>query len=208
MSVANKIFREQKIWKRYTTFKKNTHITCEGMLAQLEFALRILTAFRRARICLEFQMSRLMTKPTKWHMHSAKTQISLGICLVWSESSLSTWRKLGYWATHWAHSEGSDQSGRMPRMIWVFAGRTVILLVLSWGGSNLKLALNIAKNYSSDTLFHLTCTEAIIKSKSTSDRLKYPSKWGNYRKLAWFRNLMVTLIQNKSLNVMNLQQLL
>ena len=25
---------------------------------------------------------------------------------------------------------------RMPRLIWVFAGRTVILLVLSWGGSN------------------------------------------------------------------------
>ena len=29
-----------------------------------------------------------MTKPTKWHVHPAKTQISLGICPVWSESSL------------------------------------------------------------------------------------------------------------------------
>ena len=35
----------------------------------------------------------------------AKTQVSLGIRLVWSESSLSTWRKLGSLATHWAHSE-------------------------------------------------------------------------------------------------------
>ena len=26
----------------------------------------------------------------------------------------------------------SDQTGRMPRLIWVFAGCTVILLVLSW----------------------------------------------------------------------------
>ena len=34
------------------------------------------------------KMSRLMTKPTKWHMRPAKTQISLGIRLVWSESSL------------------------------------------------------------------------------------------------------------------------
>ena len=34
-----------------------------------------------------------------------------------------------------AHSEDSDQTGRMPRLIWVFAGRTVILLVLSWCGS-------------------------------------------------------------------------
>ena len=30
----------------------------------------------------------------------AKTQISLGICPVWSESSLSAWRKLGSLATH------------------------------------------------------------------------------------------------------------
>ena len=34
-----------------------------------------------------------------------------------------------------ADSEDSDQTGRMPRLIWVFTGRTVILLVLSWGGS-------------------------------------------------------------------------
>ena len=42
---------------------------------------------------------------------------------------------LGSLATQWVHSEDSDQTGRMPRLIWVFAGRTVILLVLSWGGS-------------------------------------------------------------------------
>ena len=66
-----------------------------------------------------------MTKLTKWHVRPAKTQISLGIRPVWSESSLSAWRKLGSLATHWAHSEDSDQTGRMPRLIWVFAGRTV-----------------------------------------------------------------------------------
>ena len=33
-------------------------------------------------------------------------------------------RKLGSLATHWAHSEESDQTGRMPRLIRVFAGRT------------------------------------------------------------------------------------
>ena len=61
----------------------------------------------------------------------AKTQIRP----VWSESSLSAWRKLGSLAIHWAHSEDSDQTGWMPRLIWVFGGRTFILLVLSWGGS-------------------------------------------------------------------------
>ena len=65
----------------------------------------------------------------------AKTQINLGIHPVWSESSLSAWRKLGSLTTLWARSEDSDQTGRMPRLIWVFAGRTVTLLVLSRGGS-------------------------------------------------------------------------
>ena len=41
------------------------------------------------------QMSHLMTKPTKWHVRPAKTQISLGLCPVWSASSLFMWRKLG-----------------------------------------------------------------------------------------------------------------
>ena len=76
-----------------------------------------------------------MTKPTKW-VRPAKTQISLGIRPVWSESSLSAWRKLGSLATHWAHSKDSDQTGWMPRLIWVFAGCTVTLLVLSCCGSN------------------------------------------------------------------------
>ena len=40
----------------------------------------------------------------------AKTQISLGICPVWSESSLSAWRKAGTFASHWTHSEGSEMS--------------------------------------------------------------------------------------------------
>ena len=54
----------------------------------------------------DLQLSRSMSKPTKWHVHPGKTQISLGICPVWSESSLSAWKKkLGSLATHWAYSE-------------------------------------------------------------------------------------------------------
>ena len=60
----------------------------------------------------------------------------LGVRPVWSESSLSAWRNLGSIATHWVHSEDSDQTGLMPRLTWVFAGRTLILLVLSCRGSN------------------------------------------------------------------------
>ena len=44
-------------------------------------------------------------RTNKMTVRPANTQISLGICSVWSESSLSAWRKLGSLATHWAHSE-------------------------------------------------------------------------------------------------------
>ena len=54
----------------------------------------------------------------------AKTQISLGICTIWSESSLCTqWVAKDPSFLH-ADSEDSDQSGQMPRLIWVFAGWT------------------------------------------------------------------------------------
>ena len=39
-------------------------------------------------------------KTNKVSVRPAKTQISLGIRPVWSESSLSAWRQLGFLATH------------------------------------------------------------------------------------------------------------
>ena len=74
--------------------------------------------FRSVRDCPD--LSRLMTKPTKWPLHPAKTQIRP----VWSESSLSARRKLGSLAIYWAPRKDTDQTGQMPRLIWVFAGRT------------------------------------------------------------------------------------
>ena len=61
-------------------------------------------------------------KTNKMSVRPAKTQISLGIHPVWSESSLSAWRNLGSLATHLVHSEDSDQTGRMPRLIWASLG--------------------------------------------------------------------------------------
>ena len=75
-----------------------------------------------------------MTKSTKWHVLPAKTQVSLCIRTIWSESLLLARRKLGSLATHWAHIKGSNQTGRMPRLIWVFAGRTChfVGFVMRW----------------------------------------------------------------------------
>ena len=43
------------------------------------------------------------------------------------QSSLSAWRIIGSLATHKGHSKDSDQTGRMPRLIWVFAGHRSML---------------------------------------------------------------------------------
>ena len=38
------------------------------------------------------------------------------------QSSLSAWRNIGPLTTYWAHSE-TDQTERMPRLVWVFSWR-------------------------------------------------------------------------------------
>ena len=79
---------------------------------------------------LPSDMSRDMTKTTKW-VCPQRRQISLGIHPVWSVSPLcAQWVAKDPRFLH-ADSEDSDQTGWMPRLIWVFAGRTLILLVLS-----------------------------------------------------------------------------
>ena len=66
----------------------------------------------------------LHDKTNKMTCAPAKTRISLDICPVWSESSLcAQWVAKDPSFLH-ADSEDSDQIGRMPRLIWVFAGRT------------------------------------------------------------------------------------
>ena len=76
-----------------------------------------------------------MTKPTKWHVRPTKTQISLGICPIWSESLLCAQWVAKDPSFLYADSEDSDQTWGMPRLIWVFAGAHSTLLVLYWGSS-------------------------------------------------------------------------
>ena len=66
----------------------------------------------------------LVSRRTRWPVRPMKTQISLGIRPVWSESSLSAWRRFGSWVTHKALSKDSDQTEWMPMLIWVFTGCT------------------------------------------------------------------------------------
>ena len=93
----------------------------------------------------------------------AKTQISLGIRPVWSESSLSAWRKLGSVATSWAHSEDSDQTGRMPRLIWVFAGRTCHFV-----GFDMKL-LKVSYNKDQWRIYLISFMKVVIPNAYLDD---------------------------------------
>ena len=73
-------------------------------------------------------------KTNKMTVRPAKTPISLGIHPVWSESSLCTlWVAKDSSFLH-ADSEDFDQTGRMPRLIWIFAGRTYhfVGFVMRW----------------------------------------------------------------------------
>ena len=79
-------------------------------------------------------LSHLVTKPTKWHVRPAKTQISMGIRPFWSKSSLcAEWVVKDPSFLH-GDSEDSDQTGRLSRLIWVFAGPTChfVCFVTRW----------------------------------------------------------------------------
>ena len=118
-----------------------------------------------------------MTKQTKWHVCPAKPQISLGFRQVWSVNAMtfkSLWAAKDPTILH-VDSEDSDQTermpkliwvmtGRMPRLIWVFAGHTVILLVLSWGGSFISFTNLPSQNIVYAYLFNdlLATTEAWV----------------------------------------------
>ena len=54
----------------------------------------------------------------------------------------------------------------MPRLVWVFAGRTIILLVLSWGGSNLNIACFCEIDYGQRSfLFSCSCLITVKSDK-------------------------------------------
>ena len=73
----------------------------------------------------KLQISHLMTKPTKWSVRPAKTQIRLGMLI--SLIRVFAVRSVGSWEPNVSSCRQrrlwSDQTGQMPRLIWTFAGR-------------------------------------------------------------------------------------
>ena len=70
-------------------------------------------------------MSRNVRKCTSRHRCPAKTQISSTCAFAQSDQSLlPAWRNLAFLAIQNVPSENSNQTARMYRLIWIFAGRT------------------------------------------------------------------------------------
>ena len=79
-------------------------------------------------------MSRDMTKPTNWMCAQRKLRSAWASAQSDQSRHCALNEKLRTQAC-FMRTAKTDQTGRMPRLIWVFARRTLILLVLSWRGS-------------------------------------------------------------------------
>ena len=82
---------------------------------------------------LQVYLSHLMTKPTKWHVHPAKTQISLGIPQS-DQSSLCAQMVAKDSSFLHADSEDSDQTGRTCH----FVGFVKRRLIRHYAGSSAR----------------------------------------------------------------------
>ena len=105
------------------------------------------------------KISRHMTNPTKWHAPSEDSDQPGHL--------LSAWRNLGTIISHLAHGKDSDQTGKMPRLIWVFTGAQVILLVLSCCGSNALSCPVAVQGHSCCPQHHWAEQSKSYKMKST-----------------------------------------
>ena len=137
--------KNRKTWNR----KIWTHRDCQQSeqlpLSQLGWLLGLIEQNQHKK-------SRRTTRPRKWHVRPGKASESslstwrihgslaihcahsedsfcwfchfVGTRPVWSESSLCAQRVVKDPSILHADSEDSDQTGRMPRLIWVFAGCT------------------------------------------------------------------------------------
>ena len=110
------------------------------------------------------QWNQSTTKSTKWYVRTAKTQISLVIRPVWSESLLSAWRRFESLATHKAHGRDSDHASRIRRLMWVFAGRKGNLVVMSCS-SSLISEVSTKSTYYSNIVFPYWSDKAMTSVK-------------------------------------------
>ena len=112
-----------------------------------------------------------------------KTLISLGIRPVWSESSLcAQWIAKDPSFLH-ADSEDSYQTGRIPRLIWVFAGRTCHFCWFCHEAAQLlSFSAKWLVNKFEIKLWTLKC---LFCQNEYSEKIAKPSYNNNYKNNNW-----------------------
>ena len=120
------------------------------------------TWFSRIRVKIKLRQN--VKKCTYWHVRPRKIQISLHISL------LSAWRKFACLAIQNAFSEDSDQTARMRRLIWIFAGRicpkvrflTLRSTVFVTGDGLISCWVQLQPKNSRNSMFTPCCLKSLI----------------------------------------------
>ena len=135
LSQHNVICKQRSTWAEYDKFAQvYCWPTVDGIFDSL---IKKINGFHQIYFP---QMSRLMTKPTKWHVHPAKTRISMGIPPVWSVFAVRM-KKAWVLSHPSAHSEDwSDWADAQADLNLRWA-HSHFVLVLSWCGSNIHLII-------------------------------------------------------------------
>ena len=90
---------------------------------------------------INLKMSCDMWFSTMWFVRPAKAQISLRICVVWSEPLLVAWIFYECQATDWISFGGSKLNRRLHRLVWVYICQNATLLEITCRGSKKNLAI-------------------------------------------------------------------
>ena len=137
-----------------------------------------------------YKMSRLMKKTRKWlcaqrRLRSDWVDAQALLCAQWVAKDPMILP---------ADSEDSDQTGRMLRLIWVFAGRTVILLVLSCCGSNVISGIEEKKPMSCYSTFALTLKPFHMKTDDLLWRQSFETRAYTYISLPVSKYLLHVIL--------------
>ena len=121
---------EHDVWvceSKYHEVEKNIRKLSKGLkvgtCSLLYVRIQIISLQFHRNVLRLAEMSRLV-KNQQNDLCAQQRQVSLGIRPVWSESSLCAQWVAKDPSFHHSDSEDPDQTGRMPRLVWVFARRT------------------------------------------------------------------------------------
>ena len=127
-----------------------------------------------------------MTKPPKWHMHPAKTQISLHICPVWSFVAVcmkKAWVLSYPLSAQWRHwSDQTDAQGDLS-LRWAhssfcwFCHEAAQLLVAGWPHITLMQQAFYRLIYSKYPKKHTSPTTCITILDLIPSNVMWPKQW-------------------------------